>query len=63
MTPQEEQADWIKQLEESCKQKHEVRNCTLYQPLWVVIPPEGMIIDCPVHSQGHFIRPSAIITM
>ena len=29
--------------------------CTLGKPLWMVIPPEGAHISCPVHPEGHHI--------
>jgi hypothetical protein len=36
------------------------RECTLYKPLWMVIPPEGVHISCPVHPEGHHIYGSGI---
>jgi hypothetical protein len=29
--------------------------CTLGKPLWMVIPPEGVHLDCPAHPEGHHI--------
>lgn len=34
--------------------------CTLGKPLWMVIPPEGIHIQCPVHGQ-HFIPGSPFV--
>ena len=62
MTPQEEQKDWIKQLNDS-KGRANGKSCSLNKPLMISIPNEGMIIPCEVHFQGHFIRPPVVITM
>jgi hypothetical protein len=29
--------------------------CTLNKPLWMVIPPEGAHLSCPIHPNGHHI--------
>lgn len=34
--------------------------CTLNQPLWMVIPPYGVTLPCPIHKGGHFITGSAV---
>jgi hypothetical protein len=31
------------------------RECTLNKPLWMVIPPGGIHLSCPVHPEGHHI--------
>jgi hypothetical protein len=35
--------------------------CTLNQPLFMVIPPEGIHLDCPVHRLGHHIRGKRVV--
>ena len=47
------QEPWIDPWEES--------QCTLTKPLWMVIPPEGVHISCPVHSEGHHIPGNGIM--
>lgn len=39
------------------------QRCTLNQPLMMVIPPEGVHLDCPVHSAGHHIFGSGVSWM
>ena len=34
--------------------------CTLNKPIWMVIPPEGVHISCPVHPEGHHIYGSPV---
>jgi hypothetical protein len=29
--------------------------CTLNKPLWMVIPPGGVHLSCPVHPEGHHV--------
>ena len=29
--------------------------CVLNKPIWMVIPPEGIHLSCPVHPEGHHI--------
>ncbi len=29
--------------------------CVLNKPLWMVIPPGGIHLDCPVHPDGHHV--------
>ena len=29
--------------------------CILNKPLWMVIPPEGVHLSCPVHPGGHHV--------
>ena len=58
MTPQEEQEEWRKQL----RKNPPGVPCSMNQPLMMVIPPEGVIIPCHAHPDGHFIRPSAFVT-
>jgi hypothetical protein len=29
--------------------------CVLNKPLWMVIPPEGVHLECPVHPEGHHV--------
>ena len=41
----------------------EASQCTLVKPLWMVIPPEGTHISCPVHPEGHHIYGSGITWM
>jgi hypothetical protein len=38
----------------------EAAQCTLNKPIWMVIPPEGVHISCPVHPEGHHIYGSPI---
>lgn len=33
-----------------------VDQCTALKPIWMVIPPEGITIPCPVHPKGHFLK-------
>jgi hypothetical protein len=35
--------------------------CTLNKPLWMVIPLEGVHLDCPVHPEGHHVFGSAVM--
>jgi hypothetical protein len=37
--------------------------CTLRKPLWMVIPPEGVHLDCPVHPEGHHVYGPRVIWM
>ncbi len=30
--------------------------CTGMKPLMMVIPSKGIVIQCPIHKNGHFIR-------
>lgn len=41
----------------------EASQCTLNKPLWMVIPPEGVHIPCPVHPEGHHIYGSPVTWM
>ena len=34
--------------------------CSLHKPLWMVIPPGGVHISCPVHPNGHHIFGSQV---
>jgi hypothetical protein len=34
--------------------------CTLNKPLWMVIPPEGVHLSCPVHPEGHHVFGSSV---
>ena len=34
--------------------------CSLNEPLWMVIPPGGAHLSCPVHPEGHHIFGSQI---
>lgn len=36
------------------------RECSLTKPLYMVIPPEGTHISCPVHGQHFIIGPPAV---
>ena len=38
----------------------DTRDCTLNKPLWLVIPPEGIHLSCPVHPEGHHIYGSIV---
>jgi hypothetical protein len=62
LTPEQEQAEWIKSLKES-KSGPNLSRCVLNQPLMMVIPPEGTILRCECHPAGHFIRPHTLISM
>lgn len=33
-----------------------VNQCTAGKPLSMVIPEKGIIIACPVHPEGHFVK-------
>jgi|GEM_PF-4507527 len=33
-----------------------VNQCTAGQPLSMVIPEGGIVISCPVHAEGHFVK-------
>jgi hypothetical protein len=33
--------------------------CTLGKTIWMVLPPGGVTLPCPMHAKGHFIRGSA----
>jgi hypothetical protein len=41
----------------------EAAQCTLNKPLWIVIPPEGIHLSCPVHPEGHHIYGHGITWM
>jgi hypothetical protein len=60
MTPQEEQQEWIRRRREAEKMRTPGLPCSLTQPLLMVIPPDGVILPCPIHAQGHFIAPSIV---
>lgn len=34
--------------------------CVLNKPLWMVIPPEGIHLACPVHPEGHHVYGTTI---
>lgn len=51
MTPLEQQEAHRKAMEE----QERLRDCSARKPLHMYIPPEGTIISCPVHPEGHFI--------
>lgn len=36
--------------------------CTLNKPIWMVIPPEGTHISCPVHGK-HWLRGSGMVVL
>ncbi len=56
-SPQEQQKDWIEYLKNI---PPTYPPCSLNEPLFMVIPREGVIISCQRHPEGHFIRPSVI---
>jgi len=35
--------------------------CILNKPLLMVIPPEGIVLPCPVHPGGHFVHGSPVM--
>lgn len=37
--------------------------CTLNKPLWMVIPPGGVHLECPVHPEGHHVFGSPTVWM
>jgi hypothetical protein len=37
--------------------------CVLNKPLWMVIPPGGVHLECPVHPEGHHVFGSPVIYM
>lgn len=37
--------------------------CTLNKPLWMVIPPGGVHLECPVHPDGHHVFGSQVSFM
>jgi hypothetical protein len=58
LTPQQEQSEWIKTIKE-----RNTSQCVLNQPLFMVIPEEGIILRCPHHPEGHFVRPHTLISL
>ena len=40
--------------------KPPIEQCSLNKPLWMVIPPEGVHLSCPIHPQGHHVFGSRI---
>jgi hypothetical protein len=58
MNPYEEARIWKNTL----KDMRDLEECSLNKPVLMVIPDEGIIISCPCHLEGHFIRPSVVIS-
>lgn len=42
------------------KRRKFVGQCSLSQPLWMVIPPQGVHLPCPVHGK-HFIPGGGLV--
>lgn len=37
------------------------RPCALSQPLMMVVGPDGFVLPCPVHPEGHFLLPIGVV--